>query len=55
MLFGALALFAGTLSLCLPEAMNIPLAQTIEEGEKFNANMVVRDFWLVRQFGFRSL
>jgi len=47
LLFGVLSLFAGMLSLCLPETKNVPLSQTIAEGEKLAANMVVTDFWYV--------
>jgi len=47
LLFGMLSLFAGILSLCLPETKKVPLTQTMDEGEKFAANMVITDYWSV--------
>ena len=47
LLFGMLSLLAGILSLCLPETKKVRLTQTIDEGEKFAANMVITDYWSV--------
>ena len=47
LLFGVLSLVAGISSLCLPETRNIPLAQTIEQGEELAANVAFGDLWFV--------
>jgi len=48
LLFGMLSLIAGILSLYLPETKKVPLAQTIDEGEKLAANVVIGDLWSVK-------
>jgi len=48
LLFGLLSLLAGVMSLCLPETKDVPLAQTIDEGEILAASMVVTEHWSVR-------
>jgi len=41
LLFGLLTLLAAMLSLCLPETKDVPLPQTIDEGEKLAGNLVI--------------
>ena len=48
LLFGLLSLLAAVLSLCLPETKDVPLAQTIAEGEKLTAGLVPTACWSAR-------
>jgi len=56
LLFGLLSLVAAVLSLCLPETKDVPLPQSIDEGEKLAGNLVIgRIFRLVQAQRFKLL